>query len=115
MKRRAKNAGLDPTARSFYCHCRKYFIFRFLQDLDFHRQQEKGREYEGTLKGQLTEAYLKQKLCYYGADLSFGTPRFRGHKIWFRKNIHIIFLSVTSIEGIPLFRGNGRLFLGAET
>jgi len=35
------------------------------------------------------------------------TPPFRGHKIWSRKNVDIIFVSVTSIEGIPLLRGKG--------
>ena len=38
------------------------------------------------------------------------TPLFRGHNIWSRKKVHITFVSVTSIEGIPLFRGNGHLF-----
>ena len=27
-------------------------------------------------------------------------------KLWFRKNVHIIFVSVTSIEGTPLFSGS---------
>ena len=36
-----------------------------------------------------------------------GTPPFRGHKIWSRKNVHIIFVSVTSVVGAPLFRGKG--------
>ena len=27
-----------------------------------------------------------------------GTPPFRGHKIWLRKNVYIIFVFVTSIE-----------------
>ena len=40
-------------------------------------------------------------------NLSFGTPPFRGHKIWSRKNVHIIFVFVTSNEGT--------LFLGPET
>ena len=34
-----------------------------------------------------------------------GTPPFKGKKFWSRKNVHIIFVSVTSIEGTPLFRG----------
>ena len=43
-------------------------------------------------------------------DTSFeGTSPFRGHKIWSRRNVHIIFVSVTSIEGTPLFRGKGRI------
>ena len=40
-----------------------------------------------------------------------GTPPFRGHKIWSGKNVHIIFIFVTSIEGTPLFKGKGTLFL----
>ena len=40
-------------------------------------------------------------------NFSFGTPSFRGHKIYSRKNVHIIFVFVTSIEGTPLFRGKG--------
>ena len=34
-----------------------------------------------------------------------GTPPFKRHKIWCWKNAHIIFVSVTSIEGTSLFRG----------
>ena len=34
-----------------------------------------------------------------------GTPLFRGHKIWSRKKVHIIFVFITSIEGTRLFRG----------
>lgn len=30
-------------------------------------------------------------------NLSFGTPPFRLHKIWSRKNVQIVFVSVTSI------------------
>ena len=42
---------------------------------------------------------------------SFRTPPFRGHKIWVLKNVQIIlFVSVTSIEGTPLFRGKGQVF-----
>ena len=36
-----------------------------------------------------------------------GTTPLRGHKIWSQKNAHIIFVSITSIEGT--------LFLGPET
>ena len=43
-------------------------------------------------------------------NLSFETPQFRGHKIWSRKNVHLIVVFVTSIEGTPLFRGKGHLF-----
>ena len=39
-----------------------------------------------------------------------GTPPFRGHKIWSRKNTHIIFAPITSIAGTPLFRGKGHFF-----
>ena len=44
-------------------------------------------------------------------DISFsGTPPFRGHKIWSRKNALVIFVSATSIEGTSLFRGKGLFF-----
>ena len=44
----------------------------------------------------------------YSGDISIqGTPPFRGHKIWSQKSAHIIFESITSIEGTPLLRGNG--------
>ena len=39
-------------------------------------------------------------------NLSFGTPPFRGQKLWSWKNIHIIFVSVTSIEGTPVCTQN---------
>ena len=38
------------------------------------------------------------------------TPPFRGHKIWSRKNVHIIFVSFTSVVGTRLFRGKGHFF-----
>ena len=46
-------------------------------------------------------------------NLSLKTPPFKGHKIWSPKNVHIIFLCVTSIEGTPLgsIQGKGTLFL----
>ena len=53
-------------------------------------------------------------------NLSFGTPLFKGHphsgdtstghKIWSRRNVHIIFVFVASIEETPLFRGTGHFF-----
>ena len=39
-----------------------------------------------------------------------GTPPFWVHKIWSRKNVHIFFVSVTSIEGTPIFSGKGHIF-----
>ena len=39
-----------------------------------------------------------------------GTPPFSGHKIWSRKYFHIIFVFVTSFEGIPLIRGDQHFF-----
>ena len=46
-------------------------------------------------------------------NLSLETPPFKGHKICSPKNVHIIFLCVTSIEGTPLgsIQGKGTLFL----
>ena len=45
-------------------------------------------------------------------NLSFETPLFKGHKIWSPKNVDIIFLCVTSIEGTPLgsIQGKGHFF-----
>ena len=36
---------------------------------------------------------------------------YRGHKIWSGKDVHMIFISVTYIEGTPLFKGKGQVFL----
>ena len=36
--------------------------------------------------------------------------QFRGHKIWSRKKVHIIFVFVSFIEGTPLLRGKGHFF-----
>ena len=53
-------------------------------------------------------------------NLYIGTPLFKGHlhsrdtKIWCRKNVHIIFVTVTSIERTPLFRGKGH-FCGSQS
>ena len=33
----------------------------------------------------------------------------QGHKIWSWNNAHIIFVSITSVEGTPLFRGKGHI------
>ena len=49
-------------------------------------------------------------------NLSFATPLLNGHlyagdtAFGPVKKVHITFVSVTSIEGIPLFRGKGHLF-----
>ena len=42
-----------------------------------------------------------------GHPLNKGTFPFRGQKIWSRKNVRIIFASVTSTEGAPVFRRKG--------
>ena len=31
----------------------------------------------------------------------------QGHQIWSRKDVHKIFVFITSIDGTPLFMGNG--------
>ena len=38
------------------------------------------------------------------------SPPFKGHKLRSRKNVHMIFVFVTSIEETPLFRGKGHFF-----
>ena len=38
------------------------------------------------------------------------TPPFRGHKIWCPKNVHVIFVFVSSIKGTPLFMREGLFF-----
>ena len=47
-------------------------------------------------------------------NISFGTPLFKGHKIWPWKKMlftyTVIFVSVTSIEGTPLLRGKEHFF-----
>ena len=47
-------------------------------------------------------------------NLSFGTPLFKGQKIW-KKMFYIIFVFVTSIEGTPLFLGNEHLLWVAKS
>ena len=42
-----------------------------------------------------------------------GTPPFRGHKIWSRRNVQIIFVFVISIEGTPLSKERDT-FLGSR-
>ena len=42
-----------------------------------------------------------------------GTPPFRGHKIFSRKNVHITIVIVTSFQGTPLFKGKGH-FSGSQ-
>ena len=57
--------------------------------------------------------WINIKFCYWTAltlHLQWrhsiqGTPPFRGHKNRSRKNVHIIFVSVTSFEGTSLFSG----------
>ena len=51
-------------------------------------------------------AILQWNLFLWNTPIQ-GTPLFRRHKILSRKNVHIIFVSVTSIEETPLFRGKG--------
>ena len=40
----------------------------------------------------------------------FGTPLFKGHKIWSRKSVHKVFVFITSFEETSLFRGKGHFF-----
>ena len=42
------------------------------------------------------------------------TPPFRGRKIGSRKNVHIIFVSFTSVVGTRPFRGKGHFFCVAK-
>ena len=42
------------------------------------------------------------------------TPPFRGRKIWSPKNVHVIFVFVSSIEGTPLFMGEGIVFVSGS-
>ena len=53
---------------------------------------------------------LINRILYSGTSPLGHLCAFRGHKIWQRTNIHIIFLSITSVEGTPLFRGKGHFF-----
>ena len=48
-------------------------------------------------------------------NLSFGTPLISRHKICSKKNVHIIFVSITSIEGTPLFKEKGQFFWALKT
>ena len=43
-------------------------------------------------------------------NLLVETAPIKGHKIWSRKNVHIICVFVTSVEGTPLFRGKRHFF-----
>ena len=49
-------------------------------------------------------AFVLQWNLSNGTPSNQGTLPFRGQKIWSRKNVRIIFVSVTSTEGAPLFR-----------
>ena len=54
--------------------------------------------------------------CQYGlrkncTETPWVTTPYRGHKIWSGKDVHMIFISVTYIEGRPLFKGKGQVFL----
>ena len=65
------------------------------------------------LKGKgrnfLERARPSKKDCFtLQWNLTFGTPPFRGRKIWSRKNVHRIFVFVISTD--PLFRGKGHFF-----
>ena len=48
-------------------------------------------------------------------NLSFGTAPFEGHKIWSRKNVHIVFVFVVLYWRDSFIQGKGTLFLGPET
>ena len=54
--------------------------------------------------------YAVQANLSFGTPAIQGTPLFRGDKIWSLKNVNIIFVSVTSTEGIFLFREKGPFF-----
>ena len=48
-------------------------------------------------------------MSHYGHLYSWDTS-IQGHQIWSRKDVHIIFVFITSIDGTPLFMGNGHYF-----
>ena len=56
-------------------------------------------------------AFVLQWNLSNGTLANQGTLPFRGQKIWSRKNVRIIFVSVTSTEGAPLFRRKGHFKL----
>ena len=49
----------------------------------------------------------------YGTSIQ-GTPPFRGHKIWSRKNVQIIFVFVMALLKGHLYSGRDALFLSTE-
>ena len=60
----------------------------------------------------VSEIALKSLFLYSGTSplghlCSRDTSSILGHKIWSRKNVHLLFVFVSSIEWTPLFRGKG--------
>ena len=53
---------------------------------------------------------MRDIVVNYSGTSPLRHPPFRGHKIWSRKNVHIIFVSVTSIERTHLFREEANFF-----
>ena len=58
---------------------------------------------------------MRDIVVNYSGTSPLRHPPFMGHKIWSRKNVHIIFVSVTSIERTHLFREEGNLFWVPKT
>ena len=52
---------------------------------------------------------MRDIVVNYSGTSPLRHPPFRGHKIWSRVNVHIIFVSVTSIERTHLFREEGNI------
>ena len=63
----------------------------------------------GTVTEFMMYIYITVELILWDIRIQ-ETPPFRGHKIWCPKNVHIIFVFVSSIEGTPLFMGKGLFF-----
>ena len=50
----------------------------------------------------------------YGGTSLLGHFYSGGYKLWSRKNAHIIFLSVTSVERTPVYSGKRDTFSGSQ-
>ena len=76
------------------------------------KAKENKKERGGRKKGEEKKQWLLSWFLHW--SLSFETLPFRGHNICSEKNVHTIFVLVTSIKGTPLFRGKGHSFPGSR-
>ena len=78
-----------------------------LSVLNFYQKQKCIRDITSTVETVLWDCISIQGIQLHSGDTN--------SQMWSQKNVRIIIVSITSIEGIPGYSGKGTCFLGPRT